>query len=282
MSGLSATVSAEKNTEAGEFKYLQKTHKIDDIAGMAQAMEDDGFVLIPNVLSPKEVTDLRAAIDRLQPYGFDKDKVGNTDHFKCVFNRERLFLNYIDRAGVVDLAEATMGEQCHIIGQTAWRSRPGHNGWGPHTDRVFVQMPPEMRTDPRVKVPIYLCTAHYYLNDLTLDLAPTWLIPGSHKSGKALPFGNGDKDPVYNGRRMEPVLCKAGDVVFFRSEIWHTGSKNATADQTRYLLQVHYSHRWVAQQFSPYLTWQFNQEILSAANPRQRRLLGEHTPGAYD
>ncbi len=280
MTGPTATLSPAKSEESTGFKYLQKTHQLNDTEGMAKAMEEDGFVLIPNVLSVQEVEELKAGIDRLKPFGFDK--TGSTDHFKCVFNRERLFLNYIDRAGVVELAEATMGKDCHIIGQSAWKSYPGlHNGWSPHTDRVFVEMPEEMRTDPRVKVPTYVCTAHYYLNDLTLDLAPTWLIPGSHKSGKALSWGK-DPSPEYKGRKLEPVLCKAGDVVFFRSEIWHTGSKNATPDTTRYLLQTHYSHRWVAQQFSPYLTWQFNPEIIAVANPRQRRLLGEHTPGAYD
>ena len=174
-----------------------------------------------------------------------------------------------------------MGPECHIIGQTAWRSHPGHNGWAPHTDRVLVEMPEDMALDPRFRLPITLCTAHFYLDDLTLDLAPTWVIPGSHKSGRSLGWGV-DKDPEWRGRKLEPVLCKAGDVLFFRSEIWHTGSENKTADQTRYLLQVHYSHRFIAQQFSPYITWQFNPEVLAAANPRQLRLLGKHKQGPYD
>lgn len=266
-----------EGTEA--FPYRQKTWDLWDTEGMARALHEDGFVLIPNVLSPQEVADLKAGIDRLSPFGFDK--LGATDHFKCVFNRERLFLNYIDRPGVIELAEATMGDQCHIIGQTAWRSHPGHDGWAPHTDRIFVEYPEEMADDPRFKLPIYLCTAHYYLDDLTLDLAPTWVIPGSHRSGRTLAWGK-DPNPTWQGRELEPVLCKAGDVLFFRSEIWHTGSKNATADRTRYLLQVHYSHRFIAQQFSPYLAFQFNPEILAAANPRQRRLLGEHRAFPYD
>ncbi len=261
------------------FPYKQKTFALDDTAGMTQALHDDGFALIPNVLDAEEIADVRAAIDRLQPFGFDK--LGKTDHFKNVFNRDRVFLDLIDREGVVDLAESAMGAECHIIGETAWRSHPGHDGWTPHTDRVFVEMPEEYYADPRVKLPIYLCTAHFYLDDLTLDLAPTWVIPGSHKSGRALSWGK-ETSPTWNGRELEPVLCKAGDVLFFRSEVWHTGSKNTTEDQTRYLLQVHYSNRVVAQQFSPYLTFQFSNEVLANANPRQRRLLGEHRPGAYD
>ncbi len=263
-------------TEA--FTYAQKTFSLDDTAGMYEAIHEDGFALIPNVLSSEEIADLRDGIDRLQPFGFDKG--GAQAHYKCVFNRERLFLNYIDRPGIVDLAESLMGDECHIMGQTAWRSEPGKQGWAPHVDRVFAPMPEDMASDPRFQLPVYVCTAHYYLNDITLDLAPTYVIPGSHKSGRNIGWGK-HENPTWNGRKLEPVLCKAGDVLFFRSEIWHTGSAN-TSQEARYLLQVHYSHRWIAQQFSPYLQFQFNPEILAVANQRQRRLLGEHKGTSYD
>ena len=37
-----------------------------------------------------------------------------------------------------------------------------------------------------------------------------------------------------------------------------------------------------AQQFSPYMKFQFAPHIIEVANSRQRRLLGEHEPSAYD
>ena len=266
-------------TADAPFSYRQKTFDRADTAGMTQALHEDGFALIPGVLSAAECAAARAKIDGLQPFGFDH--LGATDHFKCVFNRDPYWLPFLDTPGVIDLAESTMGAECHIIGQTAWRSHPGHDGWSPHTDRIFVEMPEDIAMDPRFTLPVFLCTAHFYLNDIPLELCPTYVIPGSHRSGRALSWGK-DPSPTWHGRALEPVLCKAGDVLFFRSEIWHTGSRNETADQTRYLLQVHYSQRVVAQQFSPYLTWQFSPDILAAASPRQRRLLGDHRPGAYD
>jgi len=259
--------------------YRQRTFDVMDTAGMTEALHEDGFALIPGVLSPDEVQAVKAKIDELRPIGYDSHGE-NSGHYKCVFNRDPFWLPYLDVPGVIDLAESTMGDQCHIIGQTAWRSGPGHNGWAPHTDRIFFEVPEDLLLSGRVKLPIYLCTAHFYLNDITLDLCPTYVIPGSHKSGGVLPWGD-IKDPEWHGRKLEPVLCKAGDVLFFRSEIWHSGSLNAS-DETRYLLQIHYSHRFIAQQFSPYLTWQFNPETLAAANPRELRLLGNHRRGAYD
>lgn len=262
-----------------DIQYRQRTFALDQVQEMTQAIHDDGFALIPNVLPADLVEQACRKIDGLQPFGFDK--LGLTDHYKCVFNRDPFWLQFLDWTGVVDLAEATMGDQCHIIGQSAWRSHPGHNGWSPHTDRVFVEMPEDMAMDPRFQLPIYLCTAHFYLSDCTLDLCPTYVIPGSHKSGRALSWGK-EQEPEWHGRKLEPVLCKAGDVLFFRSEIWHTGSLNRTPDQIRYLLQVHYSHRFIAQQFSPFMSWQFNPEVLAAANDRQLRLMGNHRQGAYD
>ena len=44
------------------------------------------FDLISGVLTPKEVREARAAIDRLTPLHWDHQ--GTTDHCKCVFNRD--------------------------------------------------------------------------------------------------------------------------------------------------------------------------------------------------
>ena len=76
-------------------------------------------------------------------------------------------------------------------------------------------------------------------------------------------------------------MCKAGDCVLFRSEVWHRGSANSSGE-TRYLLQVHYAQRMITQKFPPYLRFQFNPDSLAIANPRQRRFLGDHKNSNYD
>ncbi len=275
---LTLETPAETSAAPVPFTYLQKTFALDQVDEMAEAMHEDGFALVPGVLSPEECARLRGAVDRLEPFGFDQ-KSPLQEHYKCVFNRERVFLDQIDRPGVVDLAEATMGEQCHIIGETAWRSHPGYDGANPHTDQIWITVPESNFDDPAFKLPIYVCTAHYYLSDIPTEAhCPTYVIPGSHRSGRGLSKADGP-DPEWHGRGLEPVLVKAGDVLFFRSEIWHSGSRN-TSDAVRYLLQVHYAHRFISQKFSPW-PWQYNPEILAAANERQLRLLGKHPESNY-
>jgi ectoine hydroxylase-related dioxygenase (phytanoyl-CoA dioxygenase family) len=251
------------------------TSSLDDTAGMAEALRTDGLVLIPGVLDPDEIGALREATDRCRPFGLD-GSTATIDHYKCVFNREPLWLSYADRPGVIELAERVMGDDCHLIGMTAWRCRPGYESGQVHADKLFLTLPEDVLADPAIELPIEICTAHYYLNDMDEELCPTWVLPGSHRSGR-LP---GKDEREWRGRRLEPVLCQAGDVLFFRSEVWHSGSSNVTADRTRYLLQVHYSHRDIAQKFSPF-PFQLNPEILAVANERQLRLLGRHRESAY-
>ena len=269
-----------------------KSYAPTDIAGMVRGMHEDGYIIIKGLMSRPEVTEMKQRIDALQPFGFDRktaDKTG-VDHLKCVFNRSPYWLQFIDRPGAIDVVEALMGADAHIIGQTVWRSWPGSGGWSMHIDQQFFPLPEELLLSGQVQLPVMLATGHYYLNDMTLDLCPTWIIPGSHKSGRGPGVKPGEgrygfvsgEENEWNGFKAVPVLLQAGDFLLFRSEVWHTGSKNTTTDQTRYLLQVHYGRRMMAQKFSPYLDFRFNHEVVAAATPRQRRMIGEHTQGAYD
>ncbi|AJO78699.1 phytanoyl-CoA dioxygenase family protein [Pseudomonas sp. MRSN 12121] len=241
-----------------------------------QALHRDGFVLLPGVLEAAQVRLLRQAIDGLQAQHWDYS--GLLDHYKCVFNRDPLWLPFLDPPGVIELAEAALGADCHVIGQTAWRCHPGFRGTGLHLDYLAMALPRRLLADPGFELPMQICTCHLYLDAIDPDLCPTRVVPGSHRAGRAPRPG----ETQWQGRAAQAVLCGAGDALMFRSELWHAGSDNRTAGRSRYLLQVHYGRRMVAQKFSPYLHWRFNPEVLAAASARQRRLLGEHEEAEYD
>jgi ectoine hydroxylase-related dioxygenase (phytanoyl-CoA dioxygenase family) len=160
---------------------------------------------------------------------------------------------------------------------TAWMTGLGRPDQQLHTDWLPIGLPADVMADPRVKIPIFITTAHFYLDDMYEELGPTKFVPGSHRSGRS---PNGDAE--WKGAEAASILCNAGDVVVFRSEVWHRGSTN-TSNKTRYLLQVHYANRMITQKYPPYLNkFQFDETILVQATPRQRRLLGEHRPSNYD
>lgn len=252
------------------------------LAGQVDAVKRDGFAFFPGILSAETVASLRDCMDRLQPIAenYDWDDAPETKGFlnraiNSAFNRDALFLNCLDVPGVIDLAEAIHGADCHIIQMTAWMTGPGRPDQEMHVDWLPFPLPEDVVADPRVEVPILISTAHYYLDDVYEELGPTQFIPGSHRSGRAPA-----QESEWGGVSAQNVLCKAGDGLLFRSDVWHRGTANRS-DQTRYLLQVHYANRWIAQRFAPYLHFQFDPALLAMASPRQRRLMGEHPTGAY-
>jgi hypothetical protein len=268
------------------------TYAQSDSDGIASAIREDGFAIIPEVLAKSEVEELKSTIDSIISTPGPGDGVGlgkGIDHFKCVFNRDPYWLQFLDKSGIIEAVEDLMGKDSHIIGMSAWRSPPGTGSFGQlHTDQLFVPMDEELLTTGKVELPVFISTLHFYLNDMDEDLCPTWIVPGSHKSGRS-PGGKGatasgvqgGEEMSWNGEEARPVLVKAGDAMLFRSEVWHSGSVNRTEDRTRYLLQVHYSRRGIAQRFPPYLEFKYNQKVLDSASERQLRLLGKHNIGAY-
>ena len=253
-----------------------------DLQGQVDSLQNSSYVYLPGVLDSQEVAEIRSRMDLLDAvpesndyWGDpgDRDGIGEGSiHVKNAFNRDKALFQLLDRPRVIDLEEAVLGDDCHIIGMSAWKSGPGRRDQNLHSDFAPIRLPEDVAIDPRVKIPIFAATAHYYLNDITEELGPTRMIPGSHRAGRPPEEG----ETRWNGVEQGSVMVNAGDVVIFRSEIWHRGSAN-TSGETQYLVQVHYSSRWIAQRMPPYLNrLQFDKDLLAQATPRQLRLLGDH------
>ena len=248
-----------------------------------EALYRDGYVYLPGILSVDTVSELRSQMDDLTaiPESFDK----HTDledgflnkSINNAFNHHPHFLQYLDVPDIIAIEEAVHGEDCHCIGMTSWMTGTGRPEQQLHSDWLALSLPEDLMADPRVRLPLFITTAHFYLDDITEALGPTNFVPGSHLSGR-----RPDGDIAWKGQTEKSIMCKAGDVVVFRCEIWHRGTANSSG-QTRYLLQVHYAKRMIAQKFPPYLNrFQFDSAILEAATERQIRLLGDHRPSNYD
>lgn len=248
-----------------------------DAQGAIRALHEKGFALLRGVYDQTAVKTLREAVCDLE-FTPPADVV-HQNHvlYTTIFNRDPRFLAALDPQGVIEVIEAAVGEDCHLVNQKAWRALPGHQPGPLHSDALFVPMPEELCTDTRWQPTIFIVSALTYLDDIDAELSPTVVVPGSHRSGRCPHHG----ETSWRGNQAQAILCRAGDVVMFRCELWHSGSPNQTADRTRHVIETAYGQRTIAQKFWPYVNFRHEPSILSAANPRQRRLMGEHPLSNY-
>ena len=89
--------------------------------------------------------------------------------------------------------------------------------------------------------------------------------------------------PTYEGEGPVLLPAKAGDAIFFVSDIWHRGTP-ALGDFGRFFLQCHYARRDIAQRIR--MTEEVNhltpEAVARAETSRARKLAGLHRPGFYD
>ncbi len=236
-----------------------------------QGMLRDGYCIFPGVLDTAGVQKLRDKIDGLG--GPDEQyEVANWCFNKQLpsdYMGDPEMLQYIDRPDILAVCEGIFTEFFYVIGGTLWVTGQGR-GMGLHVDFLPFPLPEHVAKDPTVTIPIFMATAHYYLDDLTLDLGPTTMIPGSHRAAR-----HPANETSYEGVVPHAAMLKAGDVCLFRSDLWHAAAKN-TSERRRYMVQVHYAHSTIGKWFPPIEEESlYSPAVLAAATPLHRKLLGK-------
>jgi hypothetical protein len=261
----------------------------------SKELETDGFTVLKGVFKPTSVEALRADVQRVFA-DFPPDLRDPTDGVEQMapfryemLNRSALVQQAIGNPRILKVIEPLLGEDCHVISNTAWWQPPGNNEhlgrfWhidsGPHIPRD-----PEVPWDARIPYPIFAIASHLFLQDCPLEAGPTAVIPRSHTSGRPPPFDRlADGDLEWEGRRARPLVAEAGDVALFVSDIWHSRLPPRDGDPGRMFIQCHYGRRDIAQRIRPTSSVNHlsDEALARAKTPRQRTLAGRHQPGFYD
>ena len=172
-------------------------------------LEMDGYTVLRGVFKPPQVESLSADVQRVfAQYPPDvrdpDDDIGQMAPFRYeMLNRSALVQRAVGNPRILRTIEPLLGEDCHVIANTAWWQPPGNNEhlgrfWhidgGPHIPRD-----PDVPWDPRIPYPIFVIAAHIFLRDCPLEAGPTAVIPRSHTSGRPPPI-DGWPTPVWSGR----------------------------------------------------------------------------------
>jgi ectoine hydroxylase-related dioxygenase (phytanoyl-CoA dioxygenase family) len=197
-------------------------------------LEMEGFLVIPDLLSPAQVANFKKITATLETKGADySDKQrgrGNVhwDH--------PALTELVAHPPTINFLERALGEDLVFLSGVLAISKPGHPGISLHTDgqpwgsKIFGysgSCPVQVRV-------------LYYLDDLTADVSPFLVVPRSHLSMHA------DNNPYtrYSGHPEQvAVPAKAGSAVLLNHRCWHGNCPNV-GTRDREMLAYLYRPAW--------------------------------------
>lgn len=268
-----------------------------EFSSESQELEKNGHILLKRVFSSTEMTTLAKEINHVfkaQPRSNRAGETRTENDDECfryeMLNHSPLSQLAIANGKILATIEPLLGEDCHVIANTAWRNPPSdtslHGGQAWHIDAgPHIPLPEGTTWPENIPHPVFAIGAHIYLKDCGLEDGPTGVLEGSHLSGAFPPAQQAfDDDLTYNGKKVIPLLAKAGDVGLFVSDIWHRRMTTMEGDHGRFFLQAHYARRDIAQRIRTTATTnQLSEEAINrAGTEREQTLIGLHKPFFYD
>jgi ectoine hydroxylase len=241
-----------------------------------ELMQHDGYVLMEDALSQKQLKELNKAYDQqLEIHPSDPKRV----EIKRIMEQDPVFEQLMDLPTVFPVARALIGSDIELAtsGELDHKmpNTPAHIGW--HNDFVWMINVPYPRQN-------FWIRATYFLSDVTEEMGPFTLIPGTHLAKHACPSDYNDeqgKPKTIDGQVK--IIGKAGSCLINNTEIWHTNTPNYSNDSRR-LIMILYKHAWMKQ-------WQNGYEsspefCARQSDPLRQQLLGSitwhsHRPEAY-
>lgn len=237
-----------------------------EITELMNRFNEQGYLILPDVLSQDKVDRLNAAIDEVIA---EEQETLAYNIYNSV-SRHPEIASLIDHEAILPLIVNLLGHniQLHISHLTVRKPNPNDVITATHS---FIDW---HQDGPHPQFPVIAgLTATYYikvcyiLSDMSQpNRGNTKVIPGSHKK----PYNPNHKDVRLQLDGEVQVCGKPGDVFIFAQNLWHAGSSNQS-EFTRKQLFLGYSPIWMR----PIDYHQADESLLKDADPIRRQLLGQ-------
>jgi Phytanoyl-CoA dioxygenase (PhyH) len=232
-------------------------------------VEVEGYVVLPNLLSSGHIARLKAQTAQLETRAVDYS----------VHQQVRPNIQF-EGGAITELAayppviaflRELMGEEIILMSYAYARSEPGHPGISLHTDG----QPYGSKIFGFEGSCPWLVRVLYYLDELTPEVSPFRVVPGSHLSmhADANPYKRYESHPE---ERMVPV--KAGSAVLINHRVFHGNFPN-TGTRSREMLAIAYRPAW-ASPVSEVAVW--NQEDIDRLPQSVRFVFGDRNTRHWD
>lgn len=203
------------------------------------ALDRDGFLPLPDVLTPDEV---RAVNDRTaRLLAEEGDRAGLEVHQEAgaarladLVNKDPLFTRFFTEPRVLAAVRHVLGD-FRLSSLNSRAALPGHGRQALHADLDLVTADGVFRG----------CNTLWMLDDFTARNGATRIVPGSHRLGVLPRDTMADPADPHPDERL--VTGRAGTVVVFNAHAWHGGTANR-GDRPRRALHGFFAARDLPQQ----------------------------------
>jgi ectoine hydroxylase-related dioxygenase (phytanoyl-CoA dioxygenase family) len=209
-------------TSASPLKALTKASSLEAIR---RQLDDEGYCVIPDVLSAEELATARQALDRAAAeddaagvalrYGPN----GANQRLWALLNRGEEFIHLATHPLALEIVRSGLGPDIQLSNLSANITGPGgdHEIGRLHTDQGFLPEP----------WPYQLATnVAFFLDDFTEENGATLIVPGSHKL-LAVP------DHALAPAAPARLTGTAGTMAIWDGRLHHATGLNRTADKIR-------------------------------------------------
>jgi ectoine hydroxylase-related dioxygenase (phytanoyl-CoA dioxygenase family) len=267
---------------------------------MADFFHENGYIKIDNSISPEIINDLKQDLYKAENNGAGQKRSGKASKkgsndlvkhnmHKCFFENSPTTVDLIESSKLTDFAQYLIRDvpteyakgnslQAHLIHNNAYSVPPDGRGQAPgwHVDDPLQQViiPEGFNLPSFVKLPVLLVTYMIWLTDCeTPENGPTFVVPGSHRSGTMIDKEQAEKDGI-------PMCGKAGTAVLVNCNLWHRGCKNSSK-VPRETLQLTFGRRIIGHKFKTIMNYNMPPHVTKNRNEETREKLGFQQGGAY-
>lgn len=218
------------------------------------AVQRDGYVILPDLLTSQELDEIRGAVAPLLDRRGRNDFEGHTtQRIYSVLNKTRACDRIADHPRVLALLDRLFLPNYLLSMLQVINILPGEQAQMLHTDDGFYPL-------PRPRAALGAATI-WAIDDFTAENGATDIIPGSHLWAHRLP----------EAAEREPVVMKAGSCVFFLGTLWHGGGANRSPNP-RLAATAQYCEPWLRPQEA--FTLSITRDTVRTVSEDIRRMLG--------
>ncbi|OHV04425.1 phytanoyl-CoA dioxygenase family protein [Mycobacterium talmoniae] len=218
------------------------------------AVQRDGYVILPDLLTSEERSEIREAVSPLlDRHGRNRFEGHRTQRVYSVLNKTRTCDRIADHPRVLALLDRLFLPNYLLSMLQVINIEPGEHAQMLHTDDGFYPI-------PRPRAALSAATI-WAIDDFTADNGATEIVAGSHRWDDRLP-SESDR---------EPVIMTAGSCVFFLGTLWHGGGANGSP-HPRLAATAQYCEPWLRPQEA--FTLSMTRDTVRAVSEDIRRMLG--------